>query len=170
MTTPHFFKDESARINEILEKDEATFVHIRKPYSNIMQMEQLIMNINPAYYKRLKLHDHFELIKKFDLGGCHLNSRNNEVPANCVSKSRSIHAIEELEDLEGFDYTFISPIFDSISKQNYKAAFDLEKISEKIKGKNLIALGGVTPDKFEFLQSKGFVGAALLGYFFPNEI
>ena len=50
---------------------------------------------------------------------------------------------------------------------------DLEKISSFIRGKKVIALGGVTPDKFPFLKSKGFLGAALLGYFFPevlNEI
>ena len=75
--------------------------------------------------------------------------------------------MEELEFASDYDYVTLSPIFDSISKQGYKSAFKLMELKNKIKGKKVVALGGVTPDKFSYLKSIGFKGAALLGYFFP---
>ena len=167
ITLPYFFTGEAEKINQLLETGEADFVHLRKPGSMIDDMEKLISQINPRFYPRLKLHDHFSLLDKYQLGGIHLNNRNPQpIPAREISKS--IHSYEELDGINQFDYFFISPVFDSISKKGYKASFELEELSHKIKGKNAIALGGVTPDKFPLLKSLGFHGAALLGHFFQN--
>ena len=168
ITRPDFFSGEADLINEILGKEKARLVHIRKPGSSKEEMIKLINEIDSENHPKLKLHDHFELLNKFDLGGIHLNSRNRIPLSQAKTISISIHSYDEIGETENYDYFFISPVFDSISKEGYKAAFDLKDLSERIKNKNAIALGGVTPDKFPFLSACGFKGAALLGHFFPS--
>lgn len=168
ITRPDFFKGETEIINDLLRKGKADFVHVRKPGSTYEEMESLIKGIESDLLPKIKIHDHFQLIEKYKLGGIHLNSRNPVDPYGVKNVSRSIHSVKEIENLDKEDYVFLSPIFDSISKQNYKSSFNIEEIAEKIKGKPIIALGGVTPDKFKLLQKNGFIGAAMLGYFFPS--
>lgn len=92
----------------------------------------------------------------------------------CQAKimTRSCHSINELEqDADRFTYSFLSPVFDSISKKGYKSRIHLDnlelvKINER---HNIIALGGVTPEKLKKLFDIKFGGAALLGYLWsPN--
>lgn len=172
ITPPDFRVGEAKRINEILSEGKAQYVHIRKPECSAIDISRLIDQIHPRFHSRLKLHDHFELIDKYNIGGIHLNSRNSGKPNLKLPKSleisKSIHKLEEIPLAENFDYFFLSPVFDSITKEGYKAAFELDQISINISGKKAVALGGVTPDKFVLLKSLGFYGAALLGYFFPR--
>ena len=168
ITPPFPYPDEAERIVHILSGDFADFVHIRKPNYSADEVESLIKNIKPEFHYRLKLHDHFELLNKYDLGGVHLNSRNKSPHPKSKSVSISLHSLEEIEDTEFYDYFFISPVFDSISKEGYKARFNHVELSNAVKGKKAIALGGVTPEKFDYLKSLGFKGAALLGHFFPS--
>jgi thiamine-phosphate pyrophosphorylase len=66
-----------------------------------------------------------------------------------------------------FDYVFLSPIFDSISKAGYKSAFTEEMLKEAsdkgIIDEKVVALGGVTFDKIPYLKKLNFGGAAMMG-------
>lgn len=79
----------------------------------------------------------------------------------------SCHSFEEVEVLEGkLKYCFLSPIFDSISKEGYKAKFEAEELKQFLKRDRkikVIALGGVTNDNYLKLIKLGFDGAAFLG-------
>lgn len=167
ITPPEFREGEADRINQILSEGEADFVHIRKPGSSFEEVEKLISKIKREYYSRLKLHDHFLLTEKYSLGGVHFNSRNPFPSSSVGSVSKSIHSINEIENTEKYDYVFLSPVFDSISKKGYKASFDLNFLKPFIINKNIVALGGITPEKIDLLKETGFSGAAMLGYFFP---
>lgn len=172
ITSPEYYPEENMHIYEILETGDADFVHIRKPLWTLDETAALIQSIPKEYHPKLKIHDHFELLKKFDLGGIHLNSRNVFPVSYSARFSKSCHSLKEIlnfynEGKSNYDYVTLSPIFDSISKPGYKAAFDLKMLSSVIKDKRVIALGGVTPSKFPILKDLGFAGAALLGYFFP---
>ncbi|MCH5227459.1 MAG: thiamine phosphate synthase [Muribaculaceae bacterium] len=169
ITRPDFFEGESGKISQILENNEAMYVHIRKPEATINEIEKLLREIPCHLHDRLKLHDGFELCEKYNIGGIHLNSRNSTIPRKNLRLSKSIHSIEELGNCKNIDYCFLSPIFDSISKKGYLGRFDLNEISDKILGKKVVALGGVTPDKFDILRNHNFYGAALLSHFFPTE-
>jgi thiamine-phosphate pyrophosphorylase len=61
----------------------------------------------------------------------------------------------------------LSPIFDSISKQGYHAAFTCKQIEEaRLQGlidERVMALGGVTFSKIEEVKQMGFGGAMILG-------
>lgn len=89
--------------------------------------------------------------------------------------SLSCHSLEEvIEHKSHCDYLFLSPIFDSISKQGYTHHFSEEELIEaREKGiidRQVFALGGVEADKLPLLQSYGFGGAALLGSLWKNYI
>lgn len=158
--------DESCRICNLIDAG-FDYVHIRKPALQKNEMQQFIESIPTRYYNRLKLHDHFDLADKYDLAGIHLNSRNRTVPTGFQKHvSKSCHAIEELRDIDRFEYVFLSPIFDSISKQGYKARFSKEELenSSNLISEKVMALGGVADKHIPYLQKIGFGGCALLGY------
>lgn len=167
ISPPAYYPDESERINALFESKQIDFLHIRKPDWTRPQIELLISRIKKEFYPYIKLHDHFELLDKIPLGGIHLNSRNMNPHPKAKSVSKSIHSLQEISDMDELDYFFISPVFDSISKAGYKAAFEFKILAEKISGKKAVALGGVTPDKLPLLKKTGFAGAAMLGHFFP---
>jgi len=79
----------------------------------------------------------------------------------------SCHSFEEVEALDGkMKYCFLSPIFDSISKEGYKAKFDKNELIEFLKKERkikIIGLGGVTEENYQDLIGMGFDGGAFLG-------
>ena len=158
--------DESCRICNLIDAG-FDYVHIRKPALQKNEMQQFIESIPTRYYNRLKLHDHFDLADKYDLAGIHLNSRNRTAPIGFQKHvSKSCHSIEELRDIDRFEYVFLSPIFDSISKQGYKARFSKDELenSSNLISEKVMALGGVADKHIPYLQKIGFGGCALLGY------
>lgn len=165
ITSPDSVSNEAERICEILRNGEADIVHIRKPEWSLEQTKDLLNKIPSEFLPKLKLHDHFQLLSEYDLAGVHLNSRNALAPVNARSVSRSFHEIEQLPQSKHYDYVTLSPIYDSISKSGYKSRFDLSELKPLLVGKRVVALGGVTPDKFSELKDSGFYGAAMLGYF-----
>ena len=72
-----------------------------------------------------------------------------------------------MADKKMCDYVFLSPIFDSISKEGYASAFTSESIREAaekgIIDKRVIALGGVDENNLLQVKDFGFGGAAILG-------
>jgi thiamine-phosphate pyrophosphorylase len=66
-----------------------------------------------------------------------------------------------------YDYLFLSPIFNSISKQGYLSGFSHDELvrayEEGIIDRKVVALGGVRFDKIEYLKGLGFGGAAMIG-------
>lgn len=66
-----------------------------------------------------------------------------------------------------FSYMFLSPIFDSISKEGYRSAFPMEVIrsaaEDGLIDRRVFALGGVCASNIAETQAAGFGGAAVLG-------
>jgi thiamine-phosphate pyrophosphorylase len=170
ITSPDRIPDEKERIIALLQKQEADILHLRKPSWTAEETEALIKELPRELHGRIVLHDHFELAAKYPLYGIHLNRRNPDPVDGVAHISRSCHTIGELADADRYSYVTLSPIFDSISKQGYKAAFDISLLPDAIKGKRVVALGGVTPDRFPILQELGFFGAAMLGHFWKVNL
>ena len=173
ITAPSFLPDE-AKALELLLANGLDRLHLRKPECTADELEQLIRQIPPAYYARISLHDHFHLQAPFGLGGIHLNRRNPQAPSGYRGLvSRSFHTLEEISQSgTQTDYHFLSPIFDSISKQGYAAHFTTEQLrqasAQGIITQRTIALGGITQHHLPLLQELGFGGAALLGDIWRN--
>ena len=118
ITTPYFFADEASLI-ELLFAEGMSRLHLRKPDCKRDELEGLLDKISPAYYDRIVLHDWFTLAEERALGGIHLNKRNPEAPPLYKgSISRSCHSLEEIIEYKPVcDYVFLSPIFQSRSKE-----------------------------------------------------
>lgn len=140
--------------------------HLRHPSASLRDMRNLIEQIPQRLHRRLRIHGHFSLASEFNLGGLHLNRRCPEPPAfYSGALSRSCHSVEEVFEASECDYVTLSPIFDSISKPDYKAAFtadDLLKLNN-IDSPRVIALGGITPDRLSLLAGFNFAGYAVKG-------
>ena len=123
ITTPGFRENEAGEIRRLLDGGWWR-VHIRKPGSDPESVVRLLREIPRGYYPRLSLHDHFPLAGEFGLGGVHLNSRNPRAPRGWNGLvSRSCHTLEEIQQGDEYDYQFLSPVFDSISKPGYLSRF-----------------------------------------------
>ena len=84
------------------------------------------------------------------------------------SISCSCHTIEEvITQKDSKDYVFLSPIFDSISKVGYHAAFSPTLLKqaaiENVIDEKVIALGGITAKNIPLVKEWHFGGVALLG-------
>ncbi len=175
ITRPIPFEGETDICNELFAKGLQR-LHLRKPQATREETETWIKEIEPAFLRRIVLHDHHELALRYALGGIHLNSRNPDVPEwldrGRFTLSRSCHSIKEVEATrQDFDYVFLSPIYDSISKQGYRSAFSKKQLEEAGKAgilSNVYALGGVTFSKLPEVEQLGFAGAAMLGGFWEN--
>ena len=152
ITMPDFIENEANYINQLFEAG-LDLLHLRKPESCIDDCERLLQEINPKWYPRIVVHDHFSLCQKYHLHGIHLNSRNHQVPDGFQgSLSRSCHTFREVTAAQKeavFSYVFLSPIFDSISKKGYKHNFSNKDLDDAgnngIINEKVIALGGVIP-------------------------
>lgn len=166
-TAPTAVANEAQRIAALLTQEGYDFVHIRKPDWTSLQTSALIEQIPEALHCRLRLHDHFHLAEKYHLAGVHLNSRNPVAPEG-MHTTRSCHSIEEIAGCKGCDYVTLSPVFDSISKKGYKARFAPDTLLKAQPKVAVVALGGLRPELFGVIKERGFHGAALLGYLWPE--
>lgn len=168
ITLPYFFDEEADAIT-LMFQTGLQRLHLRKPGSSIDECRQLISRIPSAYHERIVLHDHFLLTQEFNIGGVHLNSRNPLPPDGWTgSISRSCHTIEEVREWKTkCDYVTLSPIYDSISKQGYKAAFSREQLlnakHQGIIDEKVMALGGVCYENVNEVLAYGFGGVMVLG-------
>ena len=168
ITTPTFFIEEDKILTTLFEEG-LDYLHLRKPDTAPMFSERLLTLIPEQYRKRIVTHDHFYLKEEFNLMGIHLNHRNPNPPENYRGHiSCSCHSLEEVKSRKSpCNYVFMSPIFDSISKQNYLSTYSAEEIRQASKDgiidKKVIALGGIDAGNIPLIKDYGLGGAAILG-------
>ncbi|MBX9853240.1 MAG: thiamine phosphate synthase [Cytophagaceae bacterium] len=174
ISNPVNIQKEHEAINALFESGLEYF-HLRKPDTDKASFENFLRDIKPAFYRRISIHSHYSLIGKYNLGGIHIPEKmrmDEEVKEICktarkknLKVSTSIHQLEDPESIKSFDYAFLSPVFNSISKENYKSAFDPEELQKFLKGRKpeIIALGGIEENNILKAAELGFYGAALHG-------
>lgn len=168
ITLPHFFEGEADAVT-LMFQSGLQRLHLRKPDSTIDQCRQLLHDIPPVYHQRIVLHDHHQLVREFAVGGVHLNGRNPEPPVGWQGDvSRSCHTLQEVAEWKPrCTYVTLSPIFNSISKQGYAAAFTPEQLmqakADGIIDHRVIALGGICADNVAEALQYGFGGVMVLG-------
>ncbi len=169
VTSPSFFDGEDLFIKTLLASG-VDLVHLRKPEGDRRRCEQLLAALSDDERRRVVAHDFFELATPYGLGGIHLNRRNSEKPHGFAGTiSCSCHSLDEVRlRKDEFDYLFLSPIFNSISKEGYQSAFSEQDLDEAARlgviDDKVMALGGVTPMAIPLLRRWHFGGAAMLGF------
>ncbi|EJX01228.1 thiamine phosphate pyrophosphorylase [gut metagenome] len=168
VTAPTFFVEEDKIITELFEEG-LDILHLRKPETPAMYAERLLTLIPEKYHRRIVTHEHFYLKEEFNLMGIHLNARNPKEPYDYSGHiSNTCHTIEEVKNKKHFyDYLFLSPIFDCITKKGVCSAFsalELRQASkEHIIDSKVMALGGITTDNILQIKDYGFGGAVIMG-------
>jgi thiamine-phosphate pyrophosphorylase len=146
--------------------------HIRKPSNTISETEKLLKNIPKDFHSKIVIHQHYQLTNHYNLKGIHIksiNKNNNEIIANDYNIiSTSFHSFNELSNKNTYQYVFLSPLFNSISKKGYNSQFKIEELksaySEGIIDSKVIALGGINLNNIGLIKELGFGGVAVLGY------
>lgn len=168
LTPPDFFVEEDKILTALFEEG-LDLLHLRKPDTEPVYSERLLTLLPESHHNQIVVHDHFYLKEEFNLRGIHLNGRNPEPPVGYKGHiSKSFHHIDKLKaEKKNFNYVFLSPIFDSISKSNYTSAFDMEVLKQAsahgIIDKRVMALGGITTENMAVAKELGFGGVVVLG-------
>ncbi len=141
-------------------------LHVRKQSMKTEQIAKLIKAVPAEFHNRMVIHGHAELFPDFGFAGYH--GREDEQKKMSFTDGQtfsvSTHSWQETEDqLKIADYVFLSPLFDSISKEGYHANPDLMEFPETLSGKKIYALGGITADNWEDAMDFGYHGVAVLG-------
>lgn len=178
LSHPKSVENELETILFLLENGVDTF-HIRKPNLSRKQTIAFIENFPKKHWDKFVLHHHYSLVFKMGLKGIHLNRKKKKSPFLTklllyyfklklpeMHISTSFSNLSSLfEDNRKYNYVFLSPVFDSISKSGYQSSFshhNLKAAMDKTKHK-VLALGGVRADKIQLIRSAGFSGMVLSG-------
>jgi len=168
---------EAQIINQLFEAGMGCF-HLRKPGSSAEEVQDLLAQIDPENHSKIALHQHHFLADKNSIKRLHFTeqARGSAKPEALqhlkeqgFTLSTSVHQAEMISEQLYFDYVFLSPVFNSISKAGYKGfanpSFTMQKTVSKPK---VIALGGIDADNIHQLKNMNFDGAAVLGAIWKN--
>ena len=176
--------NEIEKVIALFEKGLTRF-HLRKTHYSIRRMKSYLEKIPKKYHNKIVIHSHHKLALKYNLQGIHLTSKDRKAgflnrlrvkiikyrkPKLTVSTSfSSISALDKFDDL--YDYVFLSPIFDSISKKDYQSGFKEFRLTSAIQSSNykVVALGGVDNKNVNKAFNMGFWGSAFLGTIWTED-
>lgn len=177
-------KNEIEIVINLFEEGMTRF-HLRKPHYSIKKMKAYLEKIPSEYHSRIIIHSNHKLAKKYNLKGIHFTSKDRkETLINWfkikslkrknpwLRVSTSFHSISELDKYNDlYDYVFLSPIFDSISKKDYQSGFKEFSLTSATQRSNykVIALGGVDTHNIKKAFNMGFWGCAFLGTIWTSE-
>lgn len=127
--------------------------HVHKPAFSKSEIGKFIQKIPDHFRDRIYLHSFFP-------------------------KFHSLEDMKQYRPSSTGQIVFLSPVFDSISKQGYKSEFSEQmnkftqlkpELMAEIKGRNIVALGGIDTDKIELARKVGFKGVASLGAIWSSK-
>lgn len=175
--TPEDFQTEhEVPILETIAKYDNVRIHVRKPHASADELEAFLSQLSLNCLSKISIHQHYYLSQYYAVTGIHVTSKMRLEPELWLKYidnkkvSTSFHDFSEIVNCRyPFDYAFISPIFKSISKQNYSPVFDLDQLDCFLQTNSssipLIGLGGITMSNLKVLQKLKLNGAAFLGGF-----
>lgn len=180
ISNPTDFEDEIGLIEELLTDNSLVF-HLRKPEKSCEELSAFLKQISPEFYQQIVLHSHHDLLEKYKLKGVHFTETIRQIFTDealisavkmlqnkGLTVSFSLHSLEAIIQLPcKADYVFLSPIFQSISKEDYPSAFSVEILTRFFENRQsavpVLALGGISNANIEIIQAIGFQGYALMG-------
>lgn len=176
LSLPGVFDGEADRMEALLGAG-VTRLHIRKPGASLEEVEALVSRLASRWADRLVLHgpQSRELALRYGVPNVHgavayqdghgYSGGGPMVSGDGLAVSTSVHGWDEFYRLpDGLAYAFISPLFDSISKQGYRANAALLKQPLEGLPCPAIGLGGVSGETIGLLLEHGWKGAAVLGW------
>jgi len=178
ISPPGDHPDESVWIERLLHAGLARY-HLRKTAWSRERVHAFLRTLPESARQRVVLHDHHDLVAAFGLAGCHVPDRDDCPPPpqspDGATRSRSLHRIDNLDaDTEGWDYVFLSPVFDSLSKPGHGPSWDATELGRRLgrrarrDARPIHALGGITAETVPRCAECGFDGAVLHSALWTN--
>jgi len=168
-------QNETEIINQLFQEG-LNLLHIRKPFINAEEMTDFIQKIDSKFHSQLVLHSHYDLAENFNISRFHFREidRQNGLFQSFTDKiiSTSVHDIETFNELSGnWEYSFISPVFPSISKKGYGENSNILNDIKKRDNPNvkLITLGGINEKNINEIFESEVDGVALLGAIWESD-
>lgn len=178
ITNPSAISGEIDIIDSLFEEG-LSLLHIRKPEFSAVEMAHFIDKIKLEFRSSLVLHSYHQLAKDLGINRIHFSEKarkdSHDFPARFskpCSYSTSTHCIEDFNSLENdFEYAFLSPVFKSISKEEYYPEKDLFNTLKSRTNTNtkVVALGGIDAGNIKRTLENGFDDVALLGSIWNSE-
>ena len=174
ITSPQATDDDASLIKRLLECGVHA-VHLRKPEADVHYCRALLRSLTAVERAKIVIHDYVELYDEFSLMGIHINKNVSVLPEDYRGvRTRSCHSIAEIKRFkDDYDYLFLSPIFDSVSKVGYKSGISRDELmlasTQGIIDEKVIALGGVTFDSIPYLDELNFGGVAMIGALYSTD-
>ncbi|MNR95817.1 Regulatory protein TenI [compost metagenome] len=184
ISNPIKINNEIDIIHSLFEQGLSLF-HVRKPDYSEKEMKTYLSDIKIDFRSQLVLHNHHHLAAEFRINRIHFTEKERIAILNPVAKltrptkntfqkmvkkglhlSTSVHTIEDFNALDNaFGYAFLSPVYPSISKENYSTKTNLLEDTKKRTNytTQLIALGGMDSKNTADTLKTGFDDVALLG-------
>jgi len=132
----------------------------------------------PEFWPRIVLEEHPQLVTERKLGGLqiHPTHRAPRQWPRSAKLSAKCHSFDELcQTDKNCAYVFLTPLFDSISKKDYRprrTPLEHQVIVERWKAQGgcpVFALGGVTAKHIPQVRQLGFDGAAFIGAVWKSD-
>lgn len=165
ISSPIAVPNEYEIINSLFENGLEIF-QIHKPAFSEEKIKNYIQQIPSEHHNRIFLHYKFPKFHSLE-----------ELKRNFPARLNR-HLLKNTIINRG-TYFFLSPIFDSISKQGYKSKFDLHELKMFLQKQNplsnggrrweVFALGGIDEDKIKICREVGFAGVAVCGAIWKSK-
>lgn len=180
-------KDQPNETVEIIRMFETglEYFHVRKPRMGRKELIDYIKLFPEKYRKRLIIHSYHGLASNLNLGGIHLSRKHRKRGKFYRAKlylkrkfnknlivTRTFHKLTDItNEKRKYSYTFLSPVFDSITHSTLSGGFSKRALLIMIPQARqpVYALGGVTEERFPEISDLGFEGAVLLGSIWNSE-
>ena len=168
ITLPQRANGEISILKALLEGPDV-LVHIRKPTLSRVELSRYMAQFSAFERRRMVLHQHLELVA--DLGMLHIHHSTSirqrllaQDSSTTSLTSTSTHSWEEFNELPSFYRSaFVSPVFPSISKQNYGKDQQVSLTGRKNTHSLAVALGGISSQSIHRLGGSDFQDFALCG-------
>lgn len=175
ITNPSAIANEISIIDSLFEEG-LCLLHIRKPGFSEVEMAKFIHQIKHEDRSKLVLHSHHQLADDFGINRIHFSEKERKTAKENNAKTKKIstatHSVEDFNSLASdYEYAFLSPVYASISKENY---YPRTNLLEDIKQRTnfdfkMVALGGIHSGNIEATLQKGFEDIAILGTIWKND-
>ncbi|UUC46633.1 thiamine phosphate synthase [Flavobacterium cerinum] len=177
ITSPDIVTNEFDCISEMFQGG-LSLLHIRKPGFSVIEMQHYLDRLPVSFRDKLVLHQHHELTTAFGINRMHVRKQDRifftpdrlSKPLRCYSTGT--HTIEEYNNLsDRYQYAFLSPVFESISKPGYQSEKNiLTSLANRTNyNTQLVALGGIDASNIRPVLKKGFDNIALLGAIWNSD-
>lgn len=174
ITPPTLTHHDLKSINRLF-RSGLRWLHLRLPQGSESDYICALNGIAPEYRSRVILCGQRHLARMYGVGGLYFSYRElNEghLPISPYQGSSysiiavGAHSLEELRSLRFVpSYALLSPLYDSISKEGYKANQALMSIGHELQQLPypVLAMGGITPTVRTTCLRNGYAGIATIG-------